>query len=135
MRPSWFSSPLYATVRNITVILGAHDIYEPEQSQQVRGVLKYYPHPAYNPNTVANDIMLLKARRPRGAERGWGQWGQTARCTQGCFYQPPQPCPPPGAVGPLGRAEITHRICSAVHPTGLPLCPPPTLLTVLLFPS
>lgn len=58
--PDWVMTAAHCLEGNITVILGAHDIHEPEQSQQVRGVLKYYPHPAYNPNTVANDIMLLK---------------------------------------------------------------------------
>ncbi|XP_068276858.1 mast cell protease 1A-like isoform X1 [Nyctibius grandis] len=49
-----------ATARNATVILGAHNIHEPETTQQIRGVLGYYQHPAYDPNTVSNDIMLLK---------------------------------------------------------------------------
>ncbi|NWQ83533.1 DDN1 protein, partial [Columbina picui] len=52
---------------NITVILGAHDVHEPEKTQQVRGVLRYHPHPAYDPDTVSNDIMLLKARSAAAA--------------------------------------------------------------------
>lgn len=56
--------------RNITVTLGAHDIHEPEKTQQVRGVLKYHKHPEYNPKTFENDIMLLKARSSVGG-RGW----------------------------------------------------------------
>ncbi|NXT78225.1 MCT1A protease, partial [Zapornia atra] len=48
---------------NATVILGAHNIHKPEASQQIRGVLRYHPHPEYDPNTQANDIMLLKARQ------------------------------------------------------------------------
>ncbi|KAK2542296.1 mast cell protease 1A-like protein [Columba guinea] len=46
---------------NATVILGAHNIHEPEKAQQVRGVLRYHLHPAYDPDTVSSDITLLKA--------------------------------------------------------------------------
>ncbi|XP_021234306.1 mast cell protease 1A-like [Numida meleagris] len=56
----WVMTAAHCLDGNITAILGAHDISEPERSQQVRGVLKYHVHPAYNPNTFANDIMLLK---------------------------------------------------------------------------
>ncbi|NWZ34595.1 CATG protein, partial [Brachypodius atriceps] len=59
--PDWVMSAAHC-MGNITVTLGAHDIHEPEKTQQVRGVLKYYKHPEYNPKTFANDIMLLKAR-------------------------------------------------------------------------
>ncbi|NXL73108.1 CATG protein, partial [Leptocoma aspasia] len=51
---------------NTTVILGAHNIHEAEKSQQVRGVLKYYEHPEYNPTTTENDILLLQARSSGG---------------------------------------------------------------------
>ncbi|NWX92888.1 DDN1 protein, partial [Nothoprocta ornata] len=61
--PSWVMTAAHCALGNITVVLGAHDIYEPERTQQVRGVLRYYPHPDYDPGTVDNDIMLLKARR------------------------------------------------------------------------
>ncbi|NXS77703.1 MCT1A protease, partial [Erpornis zantholeuca] len=59
--PDWVMSAAHC-MGNITVILGAHDIHEPEKTQQVRGVLKYYEHPEYNPSTMYNDIMLLQAR-------------------------------------------------------------------------
>ncbi|XP_010723125.1 mast cell protease 1A-like isoform X1 [Meleagris gallopavo] len=56
----WVMTAAHCLSGNITVVLGAHEIFQPEQSQQVRGVLRYHPHPAYNPKTFANDIMLLK---------------------------------------------------------------------------
>ncbi|KFP78975.1 Mast cell protease 3, partial [Acanthisitta chloris] len=59
--PDWVMTAAHCT-GNITVILGAHDVHKPEKSQQVRGVLQYYKHPEYNPESVSNDIMLLKAR-------------------------------------------------------------------------
>ncbi|XP_023802265.1 granzyme B-like, partial [Cyanistes caeruleus] len=57
--PDWVMSAAHC-MGNITVILGAHDIREPEKSQQVRGVLKYHEHPEYDPSTMYNDIMLLQ---------------------------------------------------------------------------
>ncbi|NXP58126.1 MCT1A protease, partial [Chloropsis cyanopogon] len=59
--PDWVMSAAHC-LGNITVILGAHNIQEPEKTQQVRGVLKYHEHPEYNPSTMENDIMLLQAR-------------------------------------------------------------------------
>ncbi|NWV53825.1 MCT1A protease, partial [Daphoenositta chrysoptera] len=59
--PDWVMSAAHC-LGNTTVILGAHNIDEPEKTQQVRGVLKYYEHPEYDPNTFENDIMLLQAR-------------------------------------------------------------------------
>ncbi|KAK4808013.1 hypothetical protein QYF61_016662, partial [Mycteria americana] len=58
-----------ATARNATVIPGAHNIHEPELTQQIWGVLRYHQHPECDPNTVSNDIMLLKARQ--SCSRQW----------------------------------------------------------------
>ncbi|NXK91772.1 MCT1A protease, partial [Formicarius rufipectus] len=60
--PEWVMTAAHC-MGNITVILGAHNIHNPERTQQVRGVLRYHQHAEYDPNTMANDIMLLKARR------------------------------------------------------------------------
>ncbi|NXG60573.1 DDN1 protein, partial [Hemiprocne comata] len=60
--PDWVMTAAHCSMGNATVILGAHNIHEPETTQQIRGVVKYHPHPEYNPQTVSNDIMLLKAR-------------------------------------------------------------------------
>ncbi|NXH50263.1 MCT1A protease, partial [Dicaeum eximium] len=59
--PDWVMSAAHC-LGNTTVILGAHNIHEPEKTQQVRGVLKYHEHPEYNPTTMENDILLLQAR-------------------------------------------------------------------------
>ncbi|KAJ6651614.1 hypothetical protein lerEdw1_020788, partial [Lerista edwardsae] len=45
---------------DMTVILGAHNYYNIEKSQQVLGVESYYRHPEYNRLTFSNDILLLK---------------------------------------------------------------------------
>uniref|UniRef100_A0A8C5TCY7 Peptidase S1 domain-containing protein n=1 Tax=Malurus cyaneus samueli TaxID=2593467 RepID=A0A8C5TCY7_9PASS len=57
--PDWVMSAAHC-MGNTTVILGAHDVHKPEKTQQVRGVLKYYEHPEYDPETMYNDIMLLQ---------------------------------------------------------------------------
>lgn len=68
-QPVFTLLPSAAMARNATVILGAHNIYAPEMTQQIRGVLRYHQHPEYDPNTVSNDIMLLKARQ--SCSRQW----------------------------------------------------------------
>ncbi|KAH1174632.1 mast cell protease 1A-like isoform X2 [Mauremys mutica] len=57
--PDWVMTAAHC-MGDITVILGAHNIYEPEESQQVLGVETYYKHPEYNSISVTNDILLLK---------------------------------------------------------------------------
>ncbi|NXE95287.1 CATG protein, partial [Menura novaehollandiae] len=67
--PDWVMTAAHC-MGNITVVLGAHNVHEPEKSQQVRGVLRYHEHPEYDPSTMYNDIMLLQARSSAGG-RGW----------------------------------------------------------------
>ncbi|KGL73829.1 Cathepsin G, partial [Tinamus guttatus] len=72
--PSWVMTAAHCALGNITVILGAHNVHEIETSQQIRGVLSYYLHPDYNPDTFNNDIMLLKARQ---AQAGLSKYVKT----------------------------------------------------------
>ncbi|KFW72598.1 Cathepsin G, partial [Pygoscelis adeliae] len=55
--------PSAAMAGNAAVIMGAHNIHKPETTQQIQGVLRHHQHSEYDPNTMSNDIMLLKARR------------------------------------------------------------------------
>ncbi|XP_039726358.1 mast cell protease 1A-like [Pteropus medius] len=48
---------------SISVTLGAHNILEQEKTQQVILVTRAIPHPDYNPDTKANDIMLLQLKK------------------------------------------------------------------------
>ncbi|KFP84143.1 Mast cell protease 1A, partial [Apaloderma vittatum] len=66
--PDWVMTAAHCMGPNLCFsppkkVLGAHNIQEPETTQQIRGVLRYHMHPGYNPSTVSNDIMLLKARQ------------------------------------------------------------------------
>ncbi|XP_055147606.1 granzyme B isoform X3 [Symphalangus syndactylus] len=45
---------------SINVTLGAHNIKEQERTQQFIPVKTAMPHPAYNPENISNDIMLLQ---------------------------------------------------------------------------
>ncbi|XP_066131597.1 mast cell protease 1A-like [Saccopteryx bilineata] len=47
----------------ITVTLGAHNIKKKEGTQQVIKVKEAIPHPNYDPDTKANDIMLLQLEK------------------------------------------------------------------------
>ncbi|XP_078585578.1 chymotrypsinogen A-like [Branchiostoma floridae x Branchiostoma japonicum] len=42
------------------VVAGAHDLSDISESVQVSNIEAWFPHPDYNPQTVENDIMLLK---------------------------------------------------------------------------
>ncbi|KAF1585495.1 Cathepsin G, partial [Eudyptes chrysocome] len=59
--PDWVMTAAHCT-GNAAVIMGAHNIHKPETTQQIQGVLRYHQHTEYDPNTMSNDIMLLKAR-------------------------------------------------------------------------
>ncbi|XP_012669495.1 cathepsin G-like [Otolemur garnettii] len=45
---------------SMNVTLGAHNIRRREETQQVIRVRRAIPHPDFDPNTLANDIMLLE---------------------------------------------------------------------------
>ncbi|NXI98099.1 MCT1A protease, partial [Psophia crepitans] len=66
--PDWVMTAAHC-MGNATVILGAHNVGKPETTQQIRGVVRYHPHPEYHPNSYSNDIMLLKARH--SCSRRW----------------------------------------------------------------
>uniref|UniRef100_H0WG77 Peptidase S1 domain-containing protein n=1 Tax=Otolemur garnettii TaxID=30611 RepID=H0WG77_OTOGA len=48
---------------SMNVTLGAHNIQRWEETQQVIRVRRAIPHPDFDPNTLANDIMLLQLER------------------------------------------------------------------------
>ncbi|XP_023563505.1 granzyme B-like [Octodon degus] len=52
--------PLHSQGREIIIKLGAHNIKQQEETQQVIRVQINIPHPQYNPEKITNDIMLLQ---------------------------------------------------------------------------
>ncbi|NXS64353.1 PRS57 protease, partial [Brachypteracias leptosomus] len=48
---------------SVRVVLGAHRLEEPEDSQQVFDIVDSIPHPRYSPSSVDNDIRLLRLNR------------------------------------------------------------------------
>lgn len=57
------------------VVLGAHRLQEPEESQQIFSVAESIAHPLYNPRAADNDIRLLRVslrRAPSGRAGGMG---------------------------------------------------------------
>ena len=42
------------------MVAGEHDLYADEGLEQVAGVASSVTHPRYNPNTMENDICLLR---------------------------------------------------------------------------
>ncbi|OXB70239.1 UNVERIFIED_CONTAM: hypothetical protein H355_013937 [Colinus virginianus] len=62
--PRWVMTAAHCPVPrhnpSFRVVLGAHSLEQPEESQQVFGVEESIPHPLYDPRTVDNDIRLLR---------------------------------------------------------------------------
>ncbi|XP_075707207.1 mast cell protease 1A-like [Rhinoderma darwinii] len=59
--PGWVLSAAHC-YGDIVVILGAHDVTQPEETQQILGVESYHLHPEYDYETSLpfNDVLLLK---------------------------------------------------------------------------
>ncbi|XP_039353901.1 mast cell protease 1A-like [Mauremys reevesii] len=49
---------------DITVLLGAHNVRQKEETQQRVSVLRKIPHPRYNKTSIENDLMLLQLAEP-----------------------------------------------------------------------
>lgn len=74
--PSSFPCRRDASAR---VVLGAHSLKKHEDSQQTVGILDSIAHPLYDPQTVKNDIRLLKVSSGKGC---WGGGGRTRHLLQ-----------------------------------------------------
>ncbi|XP_043351709.1 cathepsin G-like [Dermochelys coriacea] len=48
------------TAGNVTVILGAHNVHEPEETQQRLRVRRIIPHPEFTRDPLTNDLLLLQ---------------------------------------------------------------------------
>uniref|UniRef100_A0A8B9W023 Serine protease 57 n=1 Tax=Anas zonorhyncha TaxID=75864 RepID=A0A8B9W023_9AVES len=101
--PKWVMTAAHCPIprRNpsVRVVLGAHRLEQPEESQQVFGIEESIAHPLYDPRTVDNDIRLL---RVSPAPPRWGSPGGSR----------PVPAPGPAAPGTscvvLGWGDISN---------------------------
>uniref|UniRef100_A0A8C3QNU6 Serine protease 57 n=1 Tax=Cyanoderma ruficeps TaxID=181631 RepID=A0A8C3QNU6_9PASS len=60
--PKWVMTAAHCFIPSpsVRVVLGAHRLQEPEESQQIFSVAESIAHPLYNPRAVDNDIRLLQ---------------------------------------------------------------------------
>ncbi|EGW11530.1 granzyme B [Cricetulus griseus] len=63
IREDFVLTAAHCSGSSINVTLGAHNIKEKEETQQIIPVAKAIPHPDYNSKKILNDIMLLKLKR------------------------------------------------------------------------
>lgn len=95
----------------IAVTLGAHDVRRRERGQQRTTARRAIRHPRYNPQTIANDIMLLQVPpQPGGSQRrgrelrrpgSWGGGGRRAGAGGGAGVLSAAP-------SPAGRQNQAH---------------------------
>ncbi|NXQ31786.1 PRS57 protease, partial [Alaudala cheleensis] len=76
--PRWVMTAAHCLIPrrspSVRVVLGAHRLQEPEESQQIFSVAESIAHPLYNPRAVDNDIRLLRVslhRAPSGRAVGY----------------------------------------------------------------
>ncbi|NWI17497.1 KLK13 protein, partial [Crypturellus soui] len=61
----WVVTAAHCTMPGVTSIrLGKHNLFAREAGEQLKRVLKSFPHPDYDPTTKNNDIMMLKLGTP-----------------------------------------------------------------------
>ncbi|XP_041032787.1 trypsin-like [Carcharodon carcharias] len=64
IHPEWVVSAAHCYQSGIQVRLGEHDITAREGTEQFIQSARVIRHPGFNPNTVDNDIMLIKLSKP-----------------------------------------------------------------------
>ncbi|XP_061871160.1 serine protease 57 [Colius striatus] len=65
--PKWVMTAAHCLIPrrspSVWVVLGAHRLEEPEESQQIFSITESIAHPHYNPRSADNDIRLLRLNR------------------------------------------------------------------------
>ncbi|XP_041032577.1 trypsin-like isoform X2 [Carcharodon carcharias] len=64
IHPEWVVSAAHCYLSHMQVRLGEHDITAKEGTEQFIQSARVIRHPGFNPNTVDNDIMLIKLSKP-----------------------------------------------------------------------
>ncbi|XP_078584851.1 chymotrypsinogen B-like [Branchiostoma floridae x Branchiostoma japonicum] len=69
--PQWVLTAAHCNqdLATVRVVLGEHDLSSASESVQVASIVGALPHPNYNPQTVENNIMLIKLASPANLGR------------------------------------------------------------------
>ncbi|XP_068280847.1 kallikrein-14-like [Nyctibius grandis] len=111
LRDRWVLTAAHCNRRGLRLRLGENDLGRPEGPEQERLVARAIPHPAFDPATLDNDLLLLKLDRP-------APLGPSVRP-----LPLPTACAPPGATclvsgwGTITTPQVTlpqHLICAYV---------------------
>ncbi|NXV80192.1 KLK14 protein, partial [Atlantisia rogersi] len=64
LRDRWVLTAAHCRSRDLRLRLGENDLQRPEGTEQQRLVTKAIPYPTFDPDTLDNDLMLLRLDRP-----------------------------------------------------------------------
>ncbi|XP_075580957.1 trypsin-like [Pelecanus crispus] len=119
LRDRWVLSAAHCQRSGLRLRLGENDLQVREGTEQERQAVKVIPHPAFDAQTLDNDLMLLKLDRPAAL---------------GSAVEPlalPRSCAPPGTTclvsgwGTITTPKVTlprHLICAYVDIVPLAAC-------------
>ena len=105
--PGWVLTTAHCVRKHLYVRLGEHDLVEKEGSEYEYAVKTAVLHPDYNPDTVDNDVALLKIPATETADREGG----LPEFPSACLPDHGEELPPTGShctiVG-WGKEKNTH---------------------------